>query len=173
MSDQELLMGEHFPHKVSAQFASQEMAEQAVQRLVNNAALPREQINIVHPQDPNIARKLEPEVRGIGRTLVKSHLRLGIGGLVLGLVVAAILTTMGPALTRSSPLFTFIALGFLFPALSLMLAGLISLRPDHDPLIAQTRTATESGQWTLIAHCATTEQQERVNDTINTTAQTL
>ena len=92
---------------------------------------------------------------------------------MLGLVVAAILTTMGPALTRSSPLFTFIALGFLFPALGLMLAGLISLRPDHDPLIAQTRTATESGQWTLIAHCATTEQQERVNDTINTTAQTL
>lgn len=173
METKELLQGESFPHKVSAQFDSQESAERAVQLLMDNASLPREQINVVHPHDPHIARKIEPEVKGIARTLVKSHLVLGVGGLVLGLVVAAILTTVGPTLTRSSPLFTFIALGFLFPAFGLMLAGLISLRPDHDPLIAKARTATNSGQWTVIAHCTTTEQQERVTETINPAAQTL
>ncbi|HKM36209.1 MAG TPA: hypothetical protein VJY83_01050 [Thiopseudomonas sp.] len=173
MSEHNVLMGEDFPHKVSMQYNSQESAEQAVQRLVDNAGLPRHQLRIVHPHDPDMARKIQPETKGIEKTLAKSHTVLGIGGLVLGLVVAAILVAMGPEMTRASPMFTFIALGFLFTFLGLILAGAISLRPDHDPLIEKTRTATDTGHWTVIAHCTDPEQQTRVTDSIDHSAQTL
>lgn len=173
MSEHDVLLGENFPHKVSAQYDSQQAADQAVQYLVDNAKLPREQIRIVHPHDLNMALKLEPEVKGIARTLAKSHAVLGLGGLVLGLLLAALLVTIGPVMTRSSPMFTFIALGFLFCFLGLILAGVISLRPDHDPLIEKTRTATDTGHWTVIAHCTSLEQQTQVKDSIDYSAQTL
>lgn len=173
MSEHDVLLGENFPHKVSAQYNSQQSADQAAQLLVDKAELPRSQIRIVQPYDPNMARKIEPEIKGIARTLAKSHTVLGLGGLVFGLLVAALLVNMGPAMTRSSPMFTFIALGFLFTFLGLILAGAISLRPDHDPLIEKTRTATDTGHWTVIAHCTTIEQQTRVKDTIDYSSQTL
>ena len=144
-----------------------------MQLLVDQAQLPRHQIRVVQPHDPNMGSKAEPENKGIARTLVKSHTVLGIGGLVFGLLLAALLVTMGPAMTRESPMFTFIALGFLFTFLGLILAGVISLRPDHDNMIATTRTATEAGYWTVIAHCTTLEQQAQVKDTIDYSAQTL
>lgn len=173
MSTQNSLLGENFPHKVSAEYPSQESAELAVKRLTEQAQIPRVQINIVQPNDPLIARKLEPEVSGISRTLARSHLVLGGAGLVLGLVLALILVTLGPALTRSSPLFTFISLGFVCTILGLLLAGLVSLRPDHDPVIAKTRTAARTGLWTVVVHCADKTQQDLANELVETSAQTL
>ncbi|ART80113.1 hypothetical protein [Oceanisphaera avium] len=173
MTDHTVLLGEDFPHKVSAEYPSRESAEQAVQRLTEHAQIPRTQINIVQPNDPLIARKLEPEVTGIRRTLARSHLVFGGAGLVLGLVVALILVSVGPVLTRSSPLFTFIVFGFFFTIFGLLLAGLVSLRPDHDSMIAKTRTASRTGQWTVIVHCQDQDQQERAKEVVNTTAETL
>lgn len=173
MTEHNILQGEDFPHKVSAEYDTQQAAERAVQLLVDNAGLPRHQIRIVNPCDPDMARKIQPEVKGIARTLAKSHIVLGIGGLVFGLVLAAILAAIGPEMTRASPMMTFIASGFLFTFLGLILAGAISLRPDQDPLMEKTRTATETGQWTVIAHCTDLEQQTRVKDTIDHSAQTL
>lgn len=173
MSEQDVLLGENFPHKVSAQYNSQELADQAVQLLVDHAQLPRQQILVVQPHDPNMERKIQPEVKGIARTLAKSHAVLGLAGLGLGLLVAAVLTTVGPVVTTASPLLTFIALGFLFTILGLILAGAISLRPDQDLLLEKTRTATDTGHWTVIAHCTSPEQQTRVTETIDHTAQSL
>lgn len=173
MSQHNVILGEDFPHKVSAEYDSKQAADQAVQLLVDNAKLPRNQIFIVQPHDPNMALKLEPEIKGIARTLAKSHIVLGVGGLLFGLLLAALLVAFGPALTSSSPMFTFIALGFLFCFLGLLLAGVISLRPDHNPLIEKTRTATDTGHWTVIVHCASTEEQSRVKETIDYSAQTL
>ena len=111
-------------------------------------------------------------VGGDVRTLLLVSRRVSIA-LVLGLVVAALLATSGPAITRSSPVMTFIALGFLFPVLGLLLAGAVSLRPDHDPMIEQTRAATQTGHWTVIAHCASHDEQARAKDAIGHSAQTL
>lgn len=135
MTDQNILIGEEFPHKVSAQYNSQESADRAVEILVNKAHIPRFQIRVVQPYDPNMSSKIEPESKGIARTLAKSHTVLGIGGLLFGLVLAAVLVMIGPEMTRSSPMFTFIALGFLFTFLGLLLAGAVSLRPDNDPML--------------------------------------
>tara|TARA_R110002073_G_scaffold293110_1_gene458620 strand:- start:146 stop:508 length:363 start_codon:yes stop_codon:yes gene_type:complete len=117
--------------------------------------------------------KIEPETTGIARTLVQSHILLGVGGLVLGLLVAALLVTAGPVVTRSSPVMTFIALGFLFPVLGLLLAGLISLRPDHSAIIERARTATAMAHWTVIAHCATSGEMASAKSAIGYTNATL
>lgn len=173
MFEHNVLLGEKFPHKVSAEYNDQLSADLAVQSLVDNTELPRKQIYVVQPHDPNMSRKIEPEVKGIARTLLKSHIVLGVGGFLLGLLVAALLVTLGPAMTRSSPLLTFIALGFLFPSVGLILAGLVSLRPDHDHLITKTRIATDASRWTVIAHCDSYEQLTRVKGCIDSSAQTL
>tara|TARA_A100000171_G_scaffold41931_1_gene42994 strand:+ start:2860 stop:3381 length:522 start_codon:yes stop_codon:yes gene_type:complete len=173
MNDQNVLQGEKYPHKIGAEFDSQQGADAAVRTLMNRLGLPQEQIRIVQPDDANMSRKIEPEVKGIASTLARSHIALGLGGLILGLVVAALLTSIGPAITRSSPLMTFIALGFLFPVLGLLLAGALSLRPDHDRLVNKTRIATASGRWTVIVHCASQEEQGRVKETIDCSVQTF
>ena len=173
MSEHDLLLGENFPHKVSAEFSSKQAADRAVQLLVDKTNLPRNQILVVQPHDPNMALKIEPEVKGIARTFAKTHVVLGVGGLIFGLLLAAVLIVIGPAITSSSPVFTFIASGFLFTFLGLLLAGFISMRPDHDPLIGKARAATNAGQWTVIAHCADHEQQSQVKDTLDYSAQTL
>lgn len=173
MSEHGVLQGENFPHKVSAQHNTKLAADQAVQSLVDNAHLPRNPILIVQPHAPNMARKIEPETKGTARILAKSHSVLGPGGLLFGLLLAALLATMGPLMTRSSPMFTFIALGLLFCLLGLILTGAISLRPGHDRLIGKTRAATQTGHWTVIAHCANLKKQTRVKRAIDYSAQTL
>ncbi|MCB1679366.1 MAG: hypothetical protein KDI16_11855 [Halioglobus sp.] len=173
MYEHSVLLGEAFPHKVSAIYDSKQSADQAVRSMVHSADIPLEQIRVVQPGDPDMARKLEPETTGIAWTLAKSHVVFGLGGLVLGLLVAAVLATSGPAITRSSPVMTFIALGFLFPVLGLLLAGAVALRPDHDPMIEQTRAATQTGHWTVIAHCASHDEQARAKNSLGHSAQTL
>lgn len=173
MPTQDVLSGEHFSHKVTAEFDSQDAADNAVKTLIDKAGLPPSQITVIQPHDPNMARKIEPEAKEIGRTLAKAHVTLGLGGLILGLVLAAVLVTVGPTATQSSPVMTFIALGFLFSILGLLLGGIISLRPDHDPMIEHTRTATDAGLWTVVAHCTSSEQQDLVKNTIGYSSQTL
>lgn len=173
MPIEDAISGENYSHKVTAEFASQIEADNAVKTLIDQAGLPSAQITVVQPHDPTMARKIEPETKGIGRSLARAHVTLGLGGLVAGLVLAAILVAVGPEATQSSPLMTFMALGFLFAMLGLLLGGAVSLRPDHDPMIEHTRTATDAGKWTVIAHCTSTEQQDTVKNVIDYSAQSL
>ena len=100
-NNNDVLQGEDFSHTVSAQYNSQASADQAVQRLIQSAQLAPHQIKVVQPHDPHMGRKVEPDDKGIARTLVKSHTVLGLGGLVLGLLLATVLVLFGPPVTRS------------------------------------------------------------------------
>lgn len=173
MSDQNAVPGEQYPHKITAEYDSQSAADQAVKTLIDRAGISSEQIKLVKPHDAEMARKIEPEPRGIARVLVKTHVTLGLAGLVVGLVLAGLLVAFGPTATQASPIMTFIAFGFLCPVLALLLAGAISLRPDHDRVIQKTRQSTDAGQWTVVVHCETTEQQNLVKDAVGHSAQTL
>lgn len=173
MFESNVLIQEEFPHKVSAEYCSSHDAERVAQQLSQRAGFQRRQIRVVQPHDPDMSQKIQPEERGIFQTLAKSHIVLGLGALPLGLLVAALLVTTGPELTRSSPLMTFIALGFLFPAVGLFAAGVVSLRPDHDVLIEKTRAATAAGHWTVIAHCANADDQKRASAVLKNAVQTL
>lgn len=158
------VLDEHYPCKVSAEFTTRERAEATVDQLAGDPGTDRLRIELVVPGDRHLGSKVEPEDRGIFRTAWKSHLVLGLTFLLLGLLIAWSLTVFGPALTRSSPLMVFIALGLLMPMLGLMLAGVVTLRPDHDPLIASTRRASLSGSWTVVVHCVNEEQKQRARE---------
>jgi len=172
MSGHDAVLGENYSHKISAEFDSRMAADNAAESL-KFAGIPLAQIQVIKPNDPHMARKVEPEMQGIARSLVKAHVMFGLIGLVVGLVTAALLVTIGPAVTRSSPLMTFIALGFLCTVLALLLAGVVSLRPDHDLLIEKARTATNTGRWTVVAHCDSVEQQEQAKTTMDHSTRTL
>ncbi|MCK0107627.1 hypothetical protein [Marinobacter sp. S0848L] len=171
MSDP-MQLGEKFSHKIAAEFDDEVAATKAVDCLAS-AGIPASQINVVRPDDPDMARKVEPEVQGVARSLVKTHVSFGIVGLVVGLVIATVLVLVGPALTQSSPLMTYIAFGFLCPVLALLLAGVVSIRPDHDPVIEKTRKAHNTGRWTVVVHCESTDQQETVKKTMGSDIQSL
>ncbi len=69
-NNNDVLQGEDFSHTVSAQYNSQASADQAVQRLIQSAQLAPHQIKVVQPHDPHMGRKVEPDDKGIARTLV-------------------------------------------------------------------------------------------------------
>lgn len=173
MSDQNAVSGEQYPHKITAEYASQSEADSAARSLVADAGLSSAQVRVVCPHDADMERKVEPESSGLAKTMAKSHLTLGFTGLIIGLVLAGILVVFGPVATQSSPVLTFVALGFLGAVLALLLAGAVSLRPDHDRVIQKTRSATQAGKWTVIVHCADADQQDQVKNTIDHSAQTL
>jgi hypothetical protein len=167
------VLGEHYPCKVTAEFGTRESADAAVADLAAESDLSEARVELVVPGDQYLGSKVEPESRGIARTAVKSHIVLGLAFLVLGLASAWLLVTFGPPLTRSSPVLVFVALGFFATMLGLMLAGAITLRPDHDPLIASTRKAADTDQWTVVVHCVDEVQKQRVKDLVDYRAQTL
>ncbi len=165
--------GEQYTHKVSAEFATRELAEDVVAQLAADSGLAQSRVELVVPGDQQLGSKVEPESRGIARTAFTSHLVLGLAFLVLGLATAWLLVTFGPPLTRSSPVMVFIVLGFFPTLVGLMLAGAITLRPDHDPLIASTRKAAQTVRWTVIVHCADEEQKQRAKELLDFRSQTL
>ncbi|MDO8862987.1 hypothetical protein Q6D67_14855 [Haliea sp. E1-2-M8] len=165
--------GEQYPGKVSAEFETRESAESVIAQLAADSGLSQSRVELVVPGDQRLGSKVEPESRGIARTAVKSHLVLGLAFLVLGLAAAWLLVTFGPPLTRSSPVMVFIVLGFFPPLVGLMLAGAITLRPDHEPLISSTRQAAESGRWTVVVHCTEEEQKQRARELLDVRAETL
>ncbi|QIB66186.1 hypothetical protein [Kineobactrum salinum] len=167
------VLDERYPCKVTAEFGNREAAETVVAQLADDPGLHHSRIELVVPGDQRLGSKLEPEDRGIARTALKSHVVLGLAFLVLGLAIAWLLVSFGPPLTRSSPVMVFIASGGLLTMIGLMLAGAITLRPDHDPMIASTRTAAQSGRWTVVVHCEDEAEKQRVKELVDYRAQTL
>jgi hypothetical protein len=134
-----------------------------VVRRLQAAGIEGRYIKLVRPGDPELGRKLEPENRAMAGTLWRSHAVLGPGGLLAGLALAWLLVTFAPPLTRSSPLFTDLGLGVAMASFGLLIAGLISLRPDHDRVIAKTRLAVAENHRAVVVHCADREEVSRVS----------
>ncbi|QBM16906.1 hypothetical protein MARI_10050 [Marinobacter sp. JH2] len=165
-------LGEKFSHKIATEFEDERAANKAVDAL-NSAGMSASQIKVVRPDDPDMARKVEPEVQGVARSLINTHITFGSVGLVIGLILATVLVLVGPTLTQSSPLMTYIAFGFLCPVLALLVAGVISIRPDHDPFIEKTRKAQNVGRWTVVVHCESSDQQKVAKEAMGSDIQSL
>jgi len=161
------VFGERSLSKVSAVFGDAGQARGAADELVSGLGLRAEQVEVVAPGDRRISRKLEPESAGIAKTLVKSHVVLGAAGAGLGLVVAVVLVLSGIAATASNPVYTFLALGFLGGMLGMLLGGLISLRPDHDPMIRRVERAARTGRWSVVVHARDHDEEHRVKEALD------
>lgn len=145
--------------RVAAVYTSEQAANAAKQKLIDNGISPGI-INIVRPDDKNISKKIEPESHGIAKTIVKSHGWLGLIGMIVGILIATFLVASGPEMTQSSPLFTYLVFIFFGLIFGMMLAGLISIRPDHDPLITKTIETSQEHRWTVVVQ---TDDQDDID----------
>jgi len=145
--------------RVAAVYGDQASANEAKQKLIDNG-ISASKINIVKPDDSALSEKIEPESHGIAKTIVKSHGWLGLIGIILGILIATVLVTSGPEMTQSSPLFTYFVFIFFGLTFGMMLAGAISIRPDHDPLITKTVEASHDNNWTVIVQ---TDERDEID----------
>jgi len=153
------LFGERSLTLVAATFSTRAEAVDAATTL--QSELPQAGVALIHPHDVNLARKLEPESQGIWRTAGRSHLVLGLAGLVFGAVVAATLVSSGWPAAVQSPMLATLFLSNLGLFAGLMVAGLLTLRPDRSRVFTLIRERIVSGHWAVVAHPTSASQSER------------
>lgn len=147
-----MLSGERFTKKLVGVFDNENDAMVIIERLKKQISLRDEQIQLVQPYEKNYDKKLEPETRGVARTAMRAHTTSGVGGLLVGIVIWAVLFVLGGDAVRSAPVGAAVAILFFATAAGLMLGGLITARPDHEGVILHVREAVEQGKWALIVH---------------------
>lgn len=141
------MFGERSLTKVAAVFNDRADAQAMVARLQSLPGMA-----------PGQVRMLEPEQRGIFRTMIRAHVVTGFAGSVLGLLLYAWLLRSGTPLIISSPLLAFIAVVGFCTTFGLLAGGLVTMRPDHVGLIAEVREALEQGRWAVVVHPTDTAQ---------------
>ena len=77
------IIDEGHPGKVAGVFEQKSSAQQAINALQNEGGFSKEEVNLIAPNDANFGEKVEPDNKGIARTLLGSHIILGCGGLVV------------------------------------------------------------------------------------------
>ena len=146
-------------HKVAAAFPDPGVARQVAAAVASTLSLGASQVQLIRPGEPHPGRKLEPESRGIWHTIVVAHVKLGIVGVVAGVVVFGVLYAMGLPFIVNSPVAALLVLVFFGGVAGLMLGGLVSLRPDHDRYVEHTREAMQEGMTTVVVHAFSVEQR--------------
>lgn len=136
--------------QVAAVFDSEYKALNTIESLREDVGLSDNQYALIQPMDEAFNEKLEIESSKLGHRMWHSHLILGFSGLIMGMVVAFLLVSFGPELTRNNPIFTYIAL--ISPGLfiGLFAAGLLGLRPDRTQIIEAVRNAVKRDRFALV-----------------------
>lgn len=157
------LTGEHSDSKVASVFDSHQRAQDVARMARQQLGLQPSQVQVVSPQDANPGRKVEPESRGIFRTGLVAHLKLGLAGLAVGALAFALLYLLGvPAITRS-PWMAGWSITGLGGFLGLMAGGLVMLRPDHTPMLAKVGSALEEGRHAVVVHAFDSGERDRAH----------
>ena len=156
------LFGEQSLTLVADTFSDQATAAGAATEL--RADMPQVEVDLVRPRDADFARKMEPESTGIWRTAIRSHLMLGPAGFLLGALASATLVALGWPAAVTSPMLTTLFLATLGLFAGLMLAGLVTLRPDRSRVTLSIRRRNRAGQWAVVAHPRSPAQSDWVVD---------
>lgn len=157
-----MLVEEEYPHVVSGSYRSHRHARESAQSLVDTAGIAPQQVMLVAPQDPQVERKVEPDSRGIFKTLLKAHLGTAVTGFFLGLGIALALVFFGPPWARSSPVLVLTAFALTGTLASALLGGLITLRPDRYRVARKAMKESLRGDWTVVAHCRDANEKSKV-----------
>ena len=142
------LFGERSLTLVGAEFPDLASASAAARALEADAMVEGE-VAVVGPGDPRAAARFEPEPAGILGTALRSHAILGVAGALTGLVGAAYAVGSWQA-AASSPGLTAVFMGVMGTFFGMIVAGLITLRPDHALIIARLRRALARGRWAVV-----------------------
>lgn len=166
MSDTPLLSGERSNSKVAAVFATAQAASAAAREVAATLGLGDAQVQLLTPGEVAPGRRLEPESHGIWRTIVIAHARLGVLGMVVGLLVFAVLLAMGIAFVERSPIASALVLLGFGGVAGLMLGGLVALRPDHDRYVLAARDAMDEGRPTVVVHAFSAGQADQAAEVL-------
>jgi hypothetical protein len=161
------IFGEQYLSKVGAVFDDAEQAQQAAERMTRQTGIQAAQVRVIEPDDPRMSSKLEPETKGIFRTIARAHITLGIAGLVVGVLIALVLIIGGFGAFSRNPWYALGVLGFFGAIAGLLLGGLVSLRPDHDRLIAWVKEAARGGHWFVLVHARNHEEERKAKEALN------
>ena len=161
------VIGEFAGSKVAAIFPGEAAARDAAMRVRHTLSLSDAQVQVVTPRDRRPGRKLEPESHGIFRTMLQSHLKLGIGGLIAGLVAWFILKSMGVAFITQNGMVAMAVLIAFGAVAGLMLGGLVTLRPDHDLYIQKVFEAMGEGRSAVVVHAFDAGQRQAADALLN------
>lgn len=134
---------------VAGTFRNPIAAADAARRLQDR--LPTAEVRLVQPGAPVLPQTLEPDDDGFFRTLVRSQVWLGLVGGVLGLTGAGALIAAGWQAAVSSPGFIVLIAGAGGAVAGLLVAGLVTLRPDRSAVIRQVRNRIRHGSWAVVA----------------------
>jgi len=160
MRDVVRLTGEKYDHEIAAIFDAHQAAEAAAKKLREALSLKAAQVEVLDPDDKHPGRALEPESRGIFGTLLRAHFWLGAGGALLGFLLFQVLLYAGVPMVASSPVMAGIVLIGFGAVAGLLLGGLVTLRPDHDPYIFKVRAALKEGHSAVVVHGSSIEQRK-------------
>jgi hypothetical protein len=139
-----------FDNRILATYSSFDRVFRAKTVLKTKLGLPESSLDLIKPKESDFEGKLEGSPRKIGINLLRTHLLSASVGLAIGMVIAFLLVEFGPAFTRNSPLFTYIA--FISPGLfiGVFWAGLRGLKPEHDVINQDAVEARNNAYWTLV-----------------------
>lgn len=151
--------GEVSNSKIAAIFPDARTAQASAARLREEMRLSERQIQVIAPGDRRPNRKLEPEGGGILRTVIVAHYRLAIVGAIVGVIAFAVMYGMDIPFVTRSPAGAFGMLLFYGTVGGLMIGGLVSLRPDHDPYIIKVREAVREGRAAVVVHIVDAQQR--------------
>ncbi len=151
--------GEVSNSKLVAVFAAATAARDAAALAVARLPLQPAQVRVIAPGAADVGLQLEPEGGGIRRTLIVAHLWLGLAGIVAGALLFVLLVVTGVPFVVSSPWAAGLALVGFGAVAGLLLGGLVSLRPDHDPYIHATRDALATGRTAVVVHALSSAQR--------------
>lgn len=160
MSDH-LVTAEASNSKLVAVFRTTNAACAAAEALVASTDIEKPQLKLVAAGEADIGIKLEPEGGNIWRTIIVSHVRLGLVGALTGLMLFGALWALGVPFVISSPWAAAGAAIFFGVIAGLLFGGLVTLRPDHSAYVDAARNARDSGLTTLVVHALSAEQRSR------------
>lgn len=163
------LSGEKIDHKATAIFDNEADAEKAAWAVLDATSLEDNQVFVIRPEDhdENKELKLEPEPEGMWKTIIRSHVWLGLVGAGAGVVLILILSAFGiPFITQNFVVALALAVAFL-AVIGMMFGGLVTSRPDHMPYMAKANSALQKGQYVLTVHAATADQLKEAKAELN------
>ena len=164
------MFGEKSLTKVVGLFANKNEADAAATNVLKAQGMFGGQARVLGPQDAKIShrdlfgRTLEPEQRGIFKTMFFAHSITGLAGALAGLLLFAWFYQGDQPMVVSSPLLAFIAILGFGITFGLLLGGLIAMRPDHVWLITKVRSALTENRWAVIVHPTDAKQTIAVKE---------
>jgi hypothetical protein len=147
--------------KVAATYPDSGRALMARAKVEAATGIERRRVHLVGPFDRGWGRKAEPEGVGIARTAIRAHLTCAAIGLGAALALYVALRASDAPTIVSSPELSLVVMLFFGTVFGLMAGGVLTIRPDHEPLIASVGEATRTGHWTVVVHPVTRDELDR------------